>query len=195
MTTIRFILEKDPSSPGFIHEFELNEFPAHVGREHFEQKSSSSIKLKQISRNFFTINNDLIIHFHSKNQTHFQFMDENSEIINVQNYKLSKPIANDYKLKIASYEVIDGVFVSKTFQQKQPVTYDIKVSDIFDDFELSRKSKKRKEVPDLICPYCLKNFKSLSLHSRFCKERPDLIRPEADDDGFIPKKRLWKKFD
>ena len=194
MTTIRFILEKNPSSHGFINEFELKQLPAHIGREDFEQKSSSSIKLKRISRSFFTINNDMTIHFNPDNQTHFQFLDEKSEIINVHNNTLYKPIANNYKLKLASYDVIDGIFYSKTFQQKQPVIYDIKVSDMFDNFELPIK-RKRKEVPDLICPYCSKKFKSLSLHVRLCKERPDLIRPEANDDGFIPKKRLWKKID
>ena len=125
----------------------MKQLPAHIGREDFEQKSSSSIKLKQISRSFFTINNDMTIHFHPNNQTHFQFLDEKSEIINVHNNTLYKPIANNYKLKLASYDVIDGIFYSKTFQQKQPVIYDIKVSDMFDNFEFPIK-RKRKEVEE-----------------------------------------------
>lgn len=189
-----FTLKSTPV-PGFTDMFAIEHFPADIGRKEFEVDSSTSsyVELRQISRTFFTIQNDMKISISPRNNTHFQFLNEKGEIIN----SLNEPLQKDFTLKVASYDIdTSSTFRCRTFQQQTPAVYDIQVIDpLFDEDEQPEKKKsRRKEVADLICPYCDKKFKTLSLHIRHCKNRPsDRKRPTPDENGFISKKRLWER--
>lgn len=194
---VTFTLQQDNGVGGFIDTFEVVS-PTDVGRYDFQVSSSLSsyVHLRQISRKFFSIKEDLNVVIHSQNITHFQFLDDSDNIIDIIDNKLQKPLMDGFILKVASYVIENSNIKSQTFKQKAPVIYKINIKDQLDfdsDYLIEPKKKTRKkEVADLICPYCDKAFKQLSRHIKICKERPsDRARPTPDSDGFIPKKRNW----
>lgn len=194
---ITFTLHKDSGMNGFIDSFHITT-PVDVGRSNFEVSSSTSsyIHLRQISRRFFRIEDDLSVTIFPRNITHFQFLDGDNNVIEIIDNKLQKPLMDGFSFKVASYTFDNSIFKSQTFRQKDPVIYKISIEDPLDfdsdDILISKKKRKKKEIPDLICPYCEKAFKQLSRHIKVCKDRPsDRPRPAADDNGFIPKKRNW----
>lgn len=202
---IKFILVKSQVE-GFRDSIEIPNLPYNLGRKDFAFPVSHSmfIDLKQISREFFQIDENLIVRIHEKNKTHFKFLNDNDEI-QIINGRLSQPLVNGMTLQVASYGIEDNEFRSKNFKEQTPVTYSIQIEDVEDRDDGSRdiifdveddvviKKSRKKEEPDLICPYCNKKFKQLSLHFRKCKQRPsDRIRPQPDEDGFIPKKKKWE---
>lgn len=196
---ITFKLIEDNGVGGFADSFKVTT-PAKIGRSNFEVPSctSSYTQLRQISRVFFNIQDDLEVTIFSQNNTHFQFLDNSDNIIHIIDKKLQKPLMDGFILKVASYVIENSIFKPQTFRQNNPVIYKISIDDPF-DFETDdaiqpKRKRRKKEVADLICPYCDNAFKQLSRHIKVCKQRPsDRVRPTPDRNGFIPKKRNWDK--
>ena len=101
---VTFTLQQDNGVEGFIDIFEVKS-PRDVGRYDFQVSSSLSsyVHLRQISRKFFSIKEDLNVIIHSQNITHFQFLDDSDNIIDI--IDLTRMGESGYTFRASATEV------------------------------------------------------------------------------------------
>ena len=137
------LIERSTNPPGFkdIVPVTPNQ---NIGRSDFElpMATSTHVDLLQISRQFFTLTDDMMVIINPNNRTfQYEFVDADDHPIDVH----TTPLARGYVLKIASHDLESGGVRPRPFHRKEPVRYVVFIASPF-ALQVEAEQKKKAEA-------------------------------------------------